>query len=358
LNTVVEKALGPNGKDPAVLADLQGYATVTQASERFRGIPFPGTFMLDRGGRVTARFFENYYWERNTVSNIMLKVGAAPTSVPALQASSEHLALKQRALNLGIDFPAARCLPVGPTIRALLGMVKILQTSGQLVMLYENQMSDRQVFLDGRELPQDPYPTWMGYSVGRWDGDTLVVESAGFNDKTWLDVAGHPHTERLRLQERFRRVDFGHMHVDLTIDDPGAYARPWVVPIDMVLNPDTELLESICNENERDTRAATTTRGTAPRVNRERPAKYAGTYQAAPGDEFVVTLEGDALMMRAPRRRAKIPLIPISETSFVQPDWSGSRSRAIDRFSWEEGRVLDSFDRGFAHSSASTGKDC
>jgi hypothetical protein len=91
---VVEKALGPNGKDPAVLADLQRYATVTQASERFRGIPFPGTFMLDRGGRVTARFFEDYYWERNTVSNIMLKVGAARTSVPALQASSEHLALK------------------------------------------------------------------------------------------------------------------------------------------------------------------------------------------------------------------------------------------------------------------------
>ena len=94
VNTVVEEALGPNGKDPAVLADLQRYATVTQASERLRGIPFPGTFMLDRSGRVTARFFEDYYWERNTVSNIMLRVGAAQTPVNAIQASSEHLTLK------------------------------------------------------------------------------------------------------------------------------------------------------------------------------------------------------------------------------------------------------------------------
>ena len=93
LNTVVEEALGPNAKDPAVLADLQRYATVTQASERLRGIPFPGTFMVDRGGRVTARFFEDFYWERNTVSNIMLRVGAARMPVNAIQASSEHLTL-------------------------------------------------------------------------------------------------------------------------------------------------------------------------------------------------------------------------------------------------------------------------
>ena len=94
LNTVIEEALGPNGKDPAVLADLQRYVTVTQASERFRGIPFPGTFMLDRQGRVTARFFEDYYWERHTVSSIMLRVGGAKTLVEAIQASTEHLDVK------------------------------------------------------------------------------------------------------------------------------------------------------------------------------------------------------------------------------------------------------------------------
>ena len=104
LNTVVEEALGPNGKDPAVFADLQRYATVTQASERLRGIPFPGTFMLDRGDRVTARFFEDYYWERNTVSNIMLRVGAARTPVNAIQASSEHLNLRAYPSDSSVSF--------------------------------------------------------------------------------------------------------------------------------------------------------------------------------------------------------------------------------------------------------------
>jgi hypothetical protein len=97
LNTVVEEALGPNGKDPAVLADLQRYVTGAQVSERLRGIPFPGTFMLDRRGRVTARFFEDYYWERNTVSNVMLRVGAARAPVDAIQVSTEHLDLKAYA---------------------------------------------------------------------------------------------------------------------------------------------------------------------------------------------------------------------------------------------------------------------
>jgi alkyl hydroperoxide reductase subunit AhpC len=108
LNTVIEEALGPNGKDPAVLADLQRYVTVTQASERFRGIPFPGTFMVDREGRVTARFFEDFYWERNTVSNIMLRVGAARTPVNAIQASTEHLDVKaypsDASVSLGTRF--------------------------------------------------------------------------------------------------------------------------------------------------------------------------------------------------------------------------------------------------------------
>jgi len=94
LNTVVEEALGPNGKDPAVLADLQIYATVNQASERLRGVPFPGTFIIDRQGRVTSRFFEDYYWERNTVSNVMLRVGTAGTPIQATQVSTAHLDLR------------------------------------------------------------------------------------------------------------------------------------------------------------------------------------------------------------------------------------------------------------------------
>jgi hypothetical protein len=109
----------------------------------------------------------------------------------------------------------------------------------------------RQILTDGRELPKDPQPTWMGYSVGRWDGDTLVVTSAGFNDKTWLDFNGHPHTEALRVTERFRRKNFGEMSVEMTFEDPKAYARPWTISLVGKLAPDTELLEYVCNENEK-----------------------------------------------------------------------------------------------------------
>ena len=159
---------------------------------------------------------------------------------------------KQRVEHFGRDNPVARCLPPGPAVRAMMAMVKIVQTPSLIVMLYESGILDRQIFMDGRALPQDPNPTWMGYSVGHWDGDTLVVESAGFNDKTWLDLTGHPHSEELRLTERFTRRDFGHMQLHMTIDDPRAYARPFTVPVDLRFVGDTELLEEVCNENERD----------------------------------------------------------------------------------------------------------
>ena len=102
---------------------------------------------------------------------------------------------------------------------------------------------------DGRELPKDPNPTWFGYSVGRWDGDVFVVETAGFNETGWLDNAGKPATEHLRVTERFIRKDFGHMDIQITIDDPKAYTKPWTVTQPLAFQPDTELLEYICNEN-------------------------------------------------------------------------------------------------------------
>jgi hypothetical protein len=109
----------------------------------------------------------------------------------------------------------------------------------------------RQVFLDGRPLPKDPQPTWMGYSVGRWEGDTLVVDSSGFNDQTWLDDGGHPHSEALHVTERFHRRDFGHMDLQLTVDDSKAYTKPWGAALILNFQPDDELMESIC-ENEKD----------------------------------------------------------------------------------------------------------
>ena len=149
--------------------------------------------------------------------------------------------------------PDANCLPQGvPKIDAAPAPWKIVQAPGFIVIVYEAFNLWRQVFLDGRELEPDANPTWMGYSTGKWDADTLVVDSRGFNGKAWLDQLGKPSTEALHVTERFRRKDFGHMNIQITIDDPKAYTKAWSVNEEVHLLTDTELLEFICNENNRD----------------------------------------------------------------------------------------------------------
>jgi hypothetical protein len=149
--------------------------------------------------------------------------------------------------------PDANCLPQGvPKIDAAPAPWKIVQTPGTVVIVYEAFNLWRQVFLDGRQLDRDVNPTWMGYSTGKWEGDTLVVDSRGFNGKAWLDQLGKPSTEALHVIERFRRKDFGHMDLEITIDDPKAYTKPWTIHEEVHLLTDTELLEFICNENNRD----------------------------------------------------------------------------------------------------------
>jgi hypothetical protein len=129
---------------------------------------------------------------------------------------------------------------------------KIVQTPTVIALLYELDNNFRQIYVDGRSLPKDLNPTWGGYSVGRWEGDTLVVDAAGFTDRTRLDVAGHPHSEALHIQERFRRRDFGHLDVTITIDDPVMYTKPFTVKATEILLPDGDVLETVCNENEKD----------------------------------------------------------------------------------------------------------
>jgi hypothetical protein len=148
--------------------------------------------------------------------------------------------------------PQARCVLSGvPRENVVPYPFKILNTNGEIVILYEALHSYRQIFMDGRPLPKDPNPSWMGYSAGHWDGDTLVVESAGFVDNNWLDNSGHPGTEALHLAERFHRRDFGHIDVQIMIDDPKAYTKPWSVNLLFTLT-DTELIEYVCDENEKD----------------------------------------------------------------------------------------------------------
>jgi len=161
---------------------------------------------------------------------------------------------KQRRATESKDDPTGKCIVGGvPRSTAVPYPFKIFHTSSNVVLiLYEAVHSFRQIFMDGRPLPRDPNPQWFGYSVGRWEGDALVVESAGFNDNVWLDNFGHPATESLRVTERFRRKDFGHMSVEVTIDDPKAYKKPWTVTMPLVYQPDSEMLEYMCTENEKD----------------------------------------------------------------------------------------------------------
>jgi hypothetical protein len=134
----------------------------------------------------------------------------------------------------------------------LSGTYRIMQSPAVIALLYENGTGRfRQIHMDGRALPVDPNPTWLGYSVGRWDGDALVVESTGFNDRTWLDRAGHPHSEKLRVTERFRRVDFGRVEYRITFDDPDTLTKPLTLSLPVSYQADTDMLEAVCNENNR-----------------------------------------------------------------------------------------------------------
>ena len=158
----------------------------------------------------------------------LIKKGAGPSQLKPSEIKPWALKLaKEREETLGRDNPVVHCLPSG----TISGLAKIVQTPGLIVMLNED-LTYRQIFLDGRDLPKDPNPAWMGYSVGRWEGDTLVVDSTGYNDRTWVD-SGYPHSERMRITERFRRGDFGHLTVDATYSDPEAYEKPWTARMEI-----------------------------------------------------------------------------------------------------------------------------
>jgi len=160
---------------------------------------------------------------------------------------------QQRQDNLHKDDPLARCMPPGVPRINTIAPFKIVQTGQLVIVLYETTANSafRQIFTDGRPLPKDPQPTWLGYSTGTWEGNALKVDTIGFNDRGWIDTGiGHPQTEALHVIEHFRRSDFGHMEIAITIDDPKAYTKPWTGNLKVHLLPDTELLEMTC-ENSR-----------------------------------------------------------------------------------------------------------
>ena len=230
-----------------------------------------------------------------------------------IQPWAEELFLK-RVRDSRKDSPLARCLPVSVPFHNFFNMTRFVQTPGLIVMLYESPNSPhRTVFTDGRDLPKDPNPTWLGYSVGRWDGDTLVITTTGFNDRAWLDSAGHPQTESLRLTERIRRRDFGHMEFEMTLEDPKVFTKPVTIKSERLLAADTDLLEDVC-ENEKD--RTIMSGDTGARLSPQVAAAYAGTYEIAPGREAVVTAAGDLLFVRG-LGEPKLPLLVQSDTLFM-----------------------------------------
>jgi len=169
-----------------------------------------------------------------------------------LQPWAAELRKSRGAANGGGD-PQTRCLPRGAVRILTDGLFKkFVQTPRLLVILTERNASYRQIFTDGRPLPVDPNPSWNGYSSGKWEGDALVVQTNGFLDGSWLDAGGTPLTDAAKVTERFRRPNFGKLQIEITVDDPKAYTKPWTVTLNQPIKVDTELLDYICLENERD----------------------------------------------------------------------------------------------------------
>jgi hypothetical protein len=245
---------------------------------------------------------------------------AALIRVPADALTPHSKALiQEREETYFRDRPSFQCQPSGP--EAIAGWRRIIQTPTLIAIAYDN-LTYRFIFMDGRTLEADPHPTWMGYSVGRWEGDTLVVDSVGFNDRTWLDARGLPHTEALRTTERYKRVTFGRMLVELTVSDPGAFAKEWTTSYELAFQPDTEMLESLC-ENRGDWA------GRLSDVQRDAVAvplhtleKYVGVYSGLWGPRprtVRITLENGTLHANGVLDE-EVRLIPQSDTSFAGTD--------------------------------------
>jgi len=177
----------------------------------------------------------------------------AGRGVPARPSLTPEYAAKKRAYDerAAEDTDAANCLPPGmPGIMGQPYPMEFLLTPGQVTIVIEAYQQVRHIYTDGRPLPDDPDPAWYGYSIGKWEGDTFVVETAGFKEGSWLDNSGHPHTEALQLTERYRRINFGRLELVVTVNDPKAYSRPWTSDtLRFNLQPDTELLEHLCENN-------------------------------------------------------------------------------------------------------------
>ena len=214
-----------------------------------------GTVDLTAPARRTADGkpdLSGFWMPRESVKYLLnLASDMKPADIP-FQPWAAELHRQRVASNSKVN-PDAHCLPLGLMQLHTHGQPrKMIQTPGVIVIIYEANAGIRQIFTDGRPQPKDVEPWWFGYSTGKWDGDTLVVETTNLRDLGWLDVEGSPITETGKILERFRRVDYGHLEIEVTIDDPKAYTKPWTVTVHQRIMLDTDLIEFICQENNKD----------------------------------------------------------------------------------------------------------
>jgi hypothetical protein len=217
------------------------------------------------------------------------------------------------------DRPSFQCQPTGPDPTS--GWRRVIQTPSLIAFAYQT-LQYRLIFMDGRRLEADPERTWMGYSVGRWDGDTLVVDSFGFNDRTWLDPRGLPHTEALRTTERYRRRSVKQLQVELTVTDPGAFDQSWTVTYDLEFQPDTEMIEAVCEDRTHWVGRLSDAERDAVPVSPGILARYVGVYSGLWGPVLRtvrVQLEGDTLYVNG-IAGDRVRLIPHSATQFAGTD--------------------------------------
>ena len=239
-------------------------------------------------------------------------------------APSAHALFMKRTLEFGKDSMSTQCLPLGPAyLISQYREFRIVQTPTLIMIAYSDGMH-REIFMDGRSLESDRNPTWMGYAVGRWEGDVLVVDSNGYTDRSWLDFGGHPHTEERRITERYTRRHIGRMDVEVSMVDPALYARPITFSMPIKLAVDIEMLEEFCENNQKSReRMASTKAAVAVKVPAAMLSRFAGTYDTDDnGTKHVVNITADGTDIWFDYDgKGKQMLIPLSPTRF---SWAGT----------------------------------
>jgi hypothetical protein len=247
----------PNYREAGTPRTKDGKPNLSAPAPHLSGKPdLSGLWQIERSlereyASVLGNEFAGLQIDLHDINKNVLNIfwGLKPEEEPL---RPEGAAVYKRHQETPFLWPHTQCLPASVPADMIVMTFKMIQAPREIVMLTELNSPARQIYTDGRPLPKDPEPSWMGYSSGKWEGDTLVIETTGFNDRSWLDAFGHPRSEQMHITERYHRRDFGHMEVEFTFNDPKYYTRPFTLKAPSRLIPDSDLIEYVCGENEKD----------------------------------------------------------------------------------------------------------